>query len=130
MRSLKIPLRNTTLVTLFFCFVYSVSYALLVPELGDDKHKEDGNPTITRLLREVHAHTDHFRTLPRSLYPSVELLKRYRDSEVYHAIRLQPGSSAGQTRLAIVTPTLANAYMNLAQFSTRVQVPEEAFGAE
>ena len=130
MRSLKIPLRNTTLVTLLLCFVYSVLYALPVPELGDDRHKEDGNPIITRLLREVHTHTNHFRTLPKSLYPSVELLKRYRDSEVYYAIRLQPGSSAGQTKLAIVTPTLANAYMNLAQFSTRVQVPEEAFGAE
>ena len=135
MCSSKIPLRYTTLFTLLLCFRLSVLYALPVPELGDDAHKEDGNPIITRLLREVHDHTDYFRTLPRSLYSSVELLKRYRDSEVYHAIRLQPGSSVGQTRLAIVTPTLANAYMNLAQFRTtsppsQVQVPSEAFGAE
>ncbi len=109
---------------------FSLSPGFSTPlELGEDDERMDTNPIITRLLREIHTHTDRFRTLPKSLYPSVALLKRYRDSDVLHAIKLTEHSAEDRrTTLAIVTPTLANAYFNLAQFAVLKHVEENPSG--
>ena len=56
------------------------------PIPGEYEQCMDTNPIITRLLRNIHEQTDFFRQLPQALQYSVELLKRYRDSDVYNAI--------------------------------------------
>ncbi len=121
----RYPLTRITILMSFFLGLHTLVFAA-PPIPGESERCMDTNPIITRLLREIHTHTDHFRTLPKSLYPSVALLKRYRDSGVLHAIKLTEHSAEDRwTTLAIVTPTLANAYFNLAQFSL-IQRPERS----
>ena len=85
------------------------------PEHGPTGDKR--NPVIAHLLRAVDKHTDSFTKLPASLYPSVELMKRYRDFGPSDAIKQRSGGpNDARILLDIVSPCLANAYFSLSQF--------------
>ena len=114
-----------------FCYLLALgttytSFAVL-PIPGESEQCMTANHIITELLRNIYHHTNEFERLPQALQPSVELLKRYRDSEICNSITVRE-VSPGQTKLDIVSPALANAYFNLAQFGIVSNTEQTTYG--